>query len=56
MFREFNLVYGNYLLFGKTQFDMIFCRNVMIYFDNETKAKIVENLTKRLKFQDFLHF
>ena len=49
MFREFNLVYGNYSLFGKTQFDMIFCRNVMIYFDNETKAKIVENLTKRLK-------
>ena len=49
MFREFNLVYGNYSLFGKTQFDMVFCRNVMIYFDNDTKAKIVENLTKRLK-------
>ena len=49
MFREFNLVYGNYSLFGNTKFDMIFCRNVMIYFDNETKEKIVQNLANRLK-------
>lgn len=48
-FREFNLVYGNYSIFKETKFDMIFCRNVMIYFDNETKLRIVENLTRRLK-------
>ena len=49
MFREFNLVYGDYSLFGKTQFDLIFCRNVMIYFDNDTKKAIVQNLAKKLK-------
>lgn len=49
MFREFNLVYGDYSIFGKTQFDMIFCRNVMIYFDNDTKKNIVQNLAKKLK-------
>jgi chemotaxis protein methyltransferase CheR len=49
MFREFNLVYGDFSIFGKTQFDLIFCRNVMIYFDTETKVKIVNNLSKQLK-------
>lgn len=29
-------------------FDIIFCRNVMIYFDNPTKEKIVSLLSKRL--------
>lgn len=29
-------------------FDIIFCRNVMIYFDNPTKEKIVNLLSKRL--------
>jgi chemotaxis protein methyltransferase CheR len=49
MFREFNLVYGNYSLFGQAKFDMIFCRNVMIYFDNKTKTNIVNNLSAQLK-------
>lgn len=48
-FREFNLVYGNYSLFGDKKFDIIFCRNVMIYFDSETKTKIVKNLVNRLR-------
>jgi chemotaxis protein methyltransferase CheR len=30
-------------------FDMIFLRNVLIYFDNAGKKKIVESLVKRLK-------
>ncbi|WP_018694363.1 CheR family methyltransferase [Algicola sagamiensis] len=31
------------------QFDVIFCRNVLIYFDKETKQKVVENLYRMLK-------
>ena len=30
-------------------FDMIFCRNVMIYFDSQTKEKVVRNLASVLK-------
>lgn len=29
-------------------FDMIFCRNVMIYFDSQTKEKVVQKLTNVL--------
>jgi len=31
------------------EFELIFLRNVMIYFDRETKAKVVHNLLPRLK-------
>lgn len=30
------------------KFEIIFCRNVMIYFDNETKQKVVDLLTPKL--------
>lgn len=53
-FRSFNLVYGKYDILPKT-FDMVFCRNVMIYFDKETKNKVVENLASKLK-KDGLFF
>lgn len=49
LFREFNLVYGNYSLFKEGTFDIVFCRNVMIYFDNETKNRIIHNLVRTLK-------
>jgi len=42
LFRSFNLVTGNYLMFKQT-FEMIFCRNVMIYFDNETQRQLIKN-------------
>lgn len=44
-FREFNLL-DDPASFG--QFDVVFCRNVLIYFDQPTKAKILTNLSRRL--------
>jgi len=46
-FRSFNLVYGKYAMLP-AKFDKIFCRNVMIYFDKETKEGVVRNLTSKL--------
>jgi len=36
------------------EFDVVFLRNVMIYFDQETKAKVVRNLLPRLKSGGYL--
>jgi len=46
-FRSFNLVYGDYKMLPP-RFDMVFCRNVMIYFDKETKNSVVKNLSSKL--------
>ncbi len=45
-FRQLNLL-GPWPFKGL--FDVIFCRNVMIYFDAQTKAALVERFTKQLK-------
>ncbi len=47
IFKSFNLVTGNYSIF-KNRFNLIFCRNVMIYFDKKTQLEVVSNLTKLL--------
>lgn len=52
MFRMFNLVNGDYSMF-KTKFDIIFCRNVMIYFDKPTREKVVTNLVSVLKHKGY---
>ncbi len=44
-FREFNLL-ENPLTLGK--FDIVFCRNVLIYFDPATKSKVLEGMSRLL--------
>ncbi|WP_245391408.1 CheR family methyltransferase [Sulfurospirillum barnesii] len=54
LFREFNLVTGNYALFEQTSFDIIFCRNVMIYFDKPTQNSLVEKFYALLNKEGYL--
>lgn len=44
-FREHNLIEGTAAV-GK--FDIVFCRNVLIYFDAETKAKVLARLADQM--------
>lgn len=46
-FRRWNLLDTPYPF--DTSFDIIFCRNVMIYFDRRTQQRVVENLTRQLR-------
>lgn len=50
-FREFNLL-GS--LSGLGTFDVIFCRNVLIYFDQPTKADMLSRLARVLAADGFL--
>jgi chemotaxis protein methyltransferase CheR len=45
-FRHINLNDATYPVDGP--FDLIFCRNVMIYFNRETKAAVVDRLSRQL--------
>lgn len=38
----------------KNKFDLIFCRNVMIYFDNETKMKLVTKFHRYMQDDSYL--
>ncbi len=53
IFRHFNLVHGDFSIF-KNSFDIIFCRNVMIYFDLETQQKLVKNFSKLMHKNSYL--
>ncbi|MFT4929398.1 MAG: chemotaxis protein methyltransferase CheR [Phenylobacterium sp.] len=44
-FGAFNLIEGP---LDNTQYDVIFCRNVLIYFDTKTKEKVISRLVQRL--------
>jgi chemotaxis protein methyltransferase CheR len=52
-FRNFNLVdYGNYR--SLSTFDVIFCRNVLIYFDDAVKSKVIKGFHESLYPKSFL--
>ena len=51
-FREFNLLHEPT---GLGQFDVVFCRNVLIYFDNETKSAILTRISKVMPADGFLY-
>ena len=51
-FARLNLNAGTYSLLGS--FDLIFCRNVLIYFDNESKKRVVQGLLRHLPASGFL--
>lgn len=46
-FRKINLV-DEQSLSALGQFDLVLCRNVLIYFRDQTSARVVQNLTNRL--------
>jgi chemotaxis protein methyltransferase CheR len=51
IFQRYNLVTD---AVPANQYDIIFCRNVLIYFDNQTKATVVNKLHQALKTDGFL--
>lgn len=51
-FSQFNLISEKYEF--KRPFDFIFCRNVLIYFDDKTVSKVVENLSSSLNSKGYL--
>ena len=45
MFREWNLL-GDLTALG--QFDIVFCRNVLIYFDQPTKSRVLDAIVRQM--------
>ena len=51
-FREFNLLEDPRPL---GNFDIVFCRNVLIYFDHETKKKVLDGISRQIAPDGFLY-
>ncbi len=51
-FRQFNLL-GDFSSLGR--FDVVFCRNVLIYFDTPTKTQVLEGVADLLPPDGFLY-
>jgi chemotaxis protein methyltransferase CheR len=51
-FRRLNFMDNDYQI--STKFDVIFCRNVLIYFDYKTQEQILQKLCKKLKHGAFM--
>jgi chemotaxis protein methyltransferase CheR len=51
-FREFNLLQDSAAL---GNFDVVFCRNVLIYFDNDTKKMILDRMDRIIPLDGFLY-
>jgi chemotaxis protein methyltransferase CheR len=51
-FREFNLLDDPRSL---GQFDVVFCRNVLIYFDQPTKGKVLDGIAKLMPDDGYLY-
>jgi chemotaxis protein methyltransferase CheR len=50
-YRHFNLL-QDFASFG--QFDVVFCRNVLIYFDQDTKIAVLNRLVKAMRPDSYL--
>lgn len=53
LFRRYNLV--NPKIPFRSQFDIIFCRNVMLYFDAQSRMGLVHRLTRKLRIGGYLY-
>lgn len=52
VFKRINLMHENFPI--KTPLDLIFCRNVMIYFDKKTQERLVNNFYRYLRPNGYL--
>lgn len=52
IYRRFNLLEENFPF--KKKFHVIFCRNVMIYFDTETKATLINKFYNHMEYGGYL--
>ena len=53
-FRKVNLSDKEELLRIGRNFDFIFCRNVLIYFDQESKKRVIENYYKMMNYDGYI--